>query len=60
MKLPRDLSGAKRVRRLCVLDYPVTRQRGSHVRSTTERNGRHHEVIPLHDSLKPDTLASIL
>jgi predicted RNA binding protein YcfA (HicA-like mRNA interferase family) len=38
----------------------VTRQKGSHIRVTTQKGGEHHEAIPAHKPLKPGTLASIL
>jgi predicted RNA binding protein YcfA (HicA-like mRNA interferase family) len=60
MKLPRDVSGEQLIRALRKLDYEATRQRGSHVRVTTRRNGEHHEVIPRHQSIKPGLLLSIL
>ncbi len=43
-----------------VLGYEVTRQRGSHIRVTTQRGGENHEVIPAHQPIKTGTLASIL
>ena len=60
MKLPRDVSGAKLQRALRRLGYVAVRQRGSHVRITTEVNGEHHEVIPMHSQIRAKTLASIL
>lgn len=42
MKLPRDVSGTQLVKALRVLGYEVSRQRGSHVRLTTQRGGEHH------------------
>lgn len=36
------------------------RQRGSHVRITTQTGGEHHEVVPLHDPIRAKTLSSIL
>jgi predicted RNA binding protein YcfA (HicA-like mRNA interferase family) len=60
MKLPRDVSGASLVRALRQLGYEPTRQRGSHIRITTKRDGEHHEAIPHHDPLKPGLLSSIL
>jgi predicted RNA binding protein YcfA (HicA-like mRNA interferase family) len=48
------------VRALRKLDYAITRQKGSHVRVTTQRNGEHHETIPAHAPLKVGTLHSIL
>ncbi len=60
MKLPRDVSGADLVRALRALGYEVTRQRGSHARVTTQRDGEHHETVPFHDPIKPGLLSSIL
>ena len=60
MKLPRDVRGSSLQAALLRLGYEPTRQRGSHVRITTQINGEHHEVIPLHNPIKPSTLSSIL
>ena len=60
MKTPRNLNGQDLVKALRILDYEVTRQKGSHIRVTTQKGGEHHEVIPAHKPLKPGTLASIL
>jgi predicted RNA binding protein YcfA (HicA-like mRNA interferase family) len=60
MKLPRDLAGLKRAKRLEILGYRSTRQTGSHLRLTTEQQGEHHLTIPRHDPLKLGTLASIV
>ena len=60
MKLPRDVSGAQLVKALRQLEYEPTRQRGSHIRVTTQRDGEHHEAIPHHDPIKPGLLSSIL
>ena len=60
MKLPRDLSGERLERSLHRLGYEATRQRGSHVRVTTQVNGEHHEVIPRHRPIRTKTLSSIL
>ena len=60
MKLPRDVSGADLVKALRKLGYVVTRQKGSHIRVTTQRDGEHHEAIPNHDPIKVETLSSIL
>lgn len=60
MKLPRNLSGAELVKRLERLGYTVSRQRGSHVRLSTETPTPHHVTIPLHDPLQLGTLAAIL
>ncbi len=60
MKLPRDLDGVDLAKLLKVLGYEITRQKGSHIRITTQSGGEHHEVIPAHRPLKAGTLASIL
>ncbi|MGB9408536.1 MAG: type II toxin-antitoxin system HicA family toxin [Terracidiphilus sp.] len=60
MRLPRDIDGVQLARALKVLGYEVTRQRGSHIRVTTQRGGENHEVIPAHQPIKTGTLASIL
>ena len=60
MRLPRDVSGASLQSSLRRLGYETVRQRGSHVRVTTQVNGEHHEVIPQHDPVKAKTLLSIL
>ena len=60
MKLPRQVSGARLQALLRRLGYDAVRQRGSHVRITTQVNGEHHEVIPLHDPVRAKTLSSIL
>jgi predicted RNA binding protein YcfA (HicA-like mRNA interferase family) len=60
MRLPRDVDGPKLAKALGVLGYEVTRQKGSHIRLTTERDGQNHEVIPYHHPIKTGTLAGIL
>jgi predicted RNA binding protein YcfA (HicA-like mRNA interferase family) len=60
MRLPRDISGDELIKTLGRLGYQPTRQRGSHVRLTTEQNGRHDVTVPQHDPLRVGTLASIL
>lgn len=42
------------------MGYEVTRQTGSHLRLTTQREGEHHVTVPLHDALRIGTLAGIL
>ncbi len=56
MRLPRDVRGSDLVRALRLFGYEPTRRRGSHVRMTTQVNGEHHEVIPMHDPVKVKTL----
>jgi predicted RNA binding protein YcfA (HicA-like mRNA interferase family) len=60
MKLPRDVSGADLLKALRKLGYQATRQRGSHIRATTQRDGEHHEAIPNHAAIRPGLLSSIL
>ena len=54
------MSGAALVAALRRMGYERVRQRGSHVRVTTQQGGEHHEVIPLHDPIRAKTLSSIL
>jgi predicted RNA binding protein YcfA (HicA-like mRNA interferase family) len=60
MKMPRSISADQLIRKLRPLGYEVTRQTGSHIRLTTESNGRHSITIPNHDPLRIGTFASIL
>jgi predicted RNA binding protein YcfA (HicA-like mRNA interferase family) len=60
VKTPRDVSATELTKALRVLGYAVTRQKGSHMRVTTERDGQHHEVIPNHNPIKVGTLQGIL
>lgn len=60
MKTPRNLDGQDLVKALRAFGYTVTRQKGSHIRVSTQQDGEHHEVIPAHKPIKPGTLASIL
>ena len=60
MKLPRDVSGPELINALLRLGYQTTRQRGSHVRVTTQQGGEHHEAIPNHHPIKTATLNRIL
>jgi predicted RNA binding protein YcfA (HicA-like mRNA interferase family) len=56
MKTPRDVSGAELIKALRVLGYQMDRQRGSHVRVTTQQGGEHHEAIPNRNPIKTGTL----
>jgi predicted RNA binding protein YcfA (HicA-like mRNA interferase family) len=60
MRLPRDVSGESLTVALRALGYVVTRQKGSHVRLTTQANGEHHVTIPNHSPLRLGTLNEIL
>ncbi len=60
MRLPRDIGGEELARLLIRYGYMVTRQTGSHIRLTTQREGEHHLTIPAHTDLRLGTLNSIL
>jgi predicted RNA binding protein YcfA (HicA-like mRNA interferase family) len=60
MKIPRDLTGAELAKLLKKFGYQITRQKGSHIRLTTEQPSEYHITIPNHDPLKIGTLSSIL
>jgi predicted RNA binding protein YcfA (HicA-like mRNA interferase family) len=60
LKLPRDLSleFAKLLRRY---GYEIERQKGSHLRLTSNALGsQHHITVPAHKPLKLGTLAGIV
>src|SRR5437764_465725 len=48
MKIPRDCTGPELVRALRKFGYSVSRQSGSHITMTTQRDGEHHATIPNH------------
>ena len=60
MKLPRDIDATTLKQMLLPLGYTVTRQTGSHIRLTTQKQGQHHITIPNHSPIKVGTLNSIL
>jgi predicted RNA binding protein YcfA (HicA-like mRNA interferase family) len=60
MRIPRDISGDDLASALRKYGYEVTRQAGSHMRLTTQREGEHHVTIPRHKLLRIGTLNSIL
>ncbi len=60
MKLPRDVSGPQLGKALRSLGYEISRQKGAHIRVTTQQGGEHHEVVPHHHPIKTGTLSSIL
>lgn len=60
MKIPRDVNGLQLVKALRVLGYAVDRQKGSHIRVTTQQDGENHEVVPHHHPIKTGTLSGIL
>ena len=60
MKIPRDVDGSRLVKALRVPGHEVDRQKGSHIRLTTQRDGENHEVVPAHRPIKTGTLSGIL
>ena len=59
-RLPRDVSGPGLAKLLEAFGYVVTRQKGSHLRLTSQQGGEHHITVPNHDSLRTGTLNGIL
>lgn len=59
-RLPRDISGATLAKLLERFGYVVTRQKGSHIRLTTQEGGEHSITVPNHTSLRLGTLNSVL
>ena len=60
MKVPRNVNALQLVKALRVLGYAVNRQKGSHIRITTQMDGENHEVVPNHHPIKTGTLHGIL
>ena len=60
MKIPRDLSGSDLIKLLKKYGFETTRQSGSHIRLTTQKDGEYHITIPNHSPLKIGTLSAIL
>lgn len=60
MKLPRDVSGQQLAKALGKLGYEFNRQRGSHMRYTTQQKGEHHIAIPDHVTLRVGMLSEVL
>lgn len=61
MKTPRDITGSQLAKLLSKkFGYQVTRQKGSHIRMTTQEPSEHHVTVPAHDPLKVGTLSAIL
>jgi predicted RNA binding protein YcfA (HicA-like mRNA interferase family) len=60
MKIPRNVNGPQLVKALHVPGYAVDRQKGSHIRITTQQDGENHEVVPHHHPIKTGTLSGIL
>ncbi|MEP7197194.1 MAG: type II toxin-antitoxin system HicA family toxin [Saprospiraceae bacterium] len=60
MRIPRDLSGLELIKLLHKYGYNISKQRGSHIKITTQENGEHHLAIPNHNPLKIGTLNGII
>lgn len=61
MKVPRDISANKLIKMLSKLGYSQTRQVGSHIRLTLNKeNQSFHITIPNHNPIKIGTLNNIL
>jgi predicted RNA binding protein YcfA (HicA-like mRNA interferase family) len=45
-RLPRDVSGPDLAKLLEAFGYAITRQKGSHLRLTTQAGGEHHVTVP--------------
>ncbi|MBA4147687.1 MAG: type II toxin-antitoxin system HicA family toxin [Verrucomicrobia bacterium] len=60
MKIPRDCNASELVKALRQFGYVTVRQDGSHLRMTTQTNGKHHVTIPNHRPIKVGTLHDIL
>ena len=59
--IPRGLGGFELAKLLRRYGYEITRQKGSHLRLTTNiRGNEHHITIPAHRELKLGTLHTIL
>ena len=51
MKIPWNISRRQLAKLLEVYGYEITRQFGSHIRLTTQKNGEHHITLPLHKAI---------
>lgn len=60
MKLPRDVSTSDLIKHPQILAYQVSRQKGSHIRLTTYRNGEHHITVPNHHPIRLGTLSFVI
>ncbi len=61
MKLPRDISGEKILKKLEKIGYEKTKQTGSHIKLTKKFDiGEHNITIPNHNPIKVGTLNSIV
>jgi len=60
MRLPRDISSTELIKLLQKFGYQISRQKGSHIRLTTTKQGEHHITIPNNDPIRLGTLSSII
>ena len=60
MRLPRDISSTELIKLLQKFGYQISRQKGSHIRLTTTKQGEHNITIPNHDPIRLGTLSSII
>jgi predicted RNA binding protein YcfA (HicA-like mRNA interferase family) len=60
MRLPRDIDAKDLIKALHQFGYEMSRQKGSHIRLTTQLNGTHHITIPNHNPVKLGTLSSLI
>ena len=60
MRLPRDISSTELIKLLQKFGYQISRQKGSHIRLTTTKQGEHHITIPNHNPIRLGTLSSII
>jgi predicted RNA binding protein YcfA (HicA-like mRNA interferase family) len=60
MRLPRDISSTELIKLLQKFGYQISRQKGSHIRLTTTKQGEHHITISNHDLIRLGTLSSII
>jgi predicted RNA binding protein YcfA (HicA-like mRNA interferase family) len=62
MRLPRNETGRRLLKKLEKYGYKQTRRSGSHIRMTRYQEGEetHHITVPDHAPLRVGTLASIL
>lgn len=60
MRLPRDISSTELIKLLQKFGYQISRQKGSHIRLTTTKQGEHHITILNHDPIRLGTLSSII
>ncbi len=60
MRLPRNISAKQLIRKLREFGYEPTRQSGSHIRLTTERDGQHHITIPQQKQLTIGKINAVL